>query len=214
MVVAALVEARMWLVQSMFRYDEGRFPKRTIVRWHDMTRAIVFLALLAFAGVAEAQEKVDKFAVFVTGLEDAAPVAQSLIKMLNASKPFEAVTKNDASKVVVLLSCMPRKQGEPFACMYVSHLNGPTFKTFLGGDLFVAMGADLVASNFLGSIAQDIVERFNDTSKDNLRQALESCLLMTDTKCNVPDPLQQGIQREAAHSGSVSFEKESVGIVI
>jgi len=33
--------------------------------------------------------------------------------------------------------------------------------------------------------------RFDNTAKDNLKQALESCLLMTDSKCNVPDQLQK-----------------------
>jgi hypothetical protein len=156
-----------------------------------MTKATAFLALLAFVVAADAQERSDKFAVFVTGLEDAAPVAQSLIKMLNASKPFEAVTKNDSSKVVVLISCMPRKQTEPYVCMYVSHLNGAAFKTFLGGGLFFSKDANGVATSFLSSIAQDIVERFDETSTQNLRDALASCVLLTDSKCNVPDPLQK-----------------------
>jgi zinc transporter ZupT len=153
--------------------------------------ASVLLAFLAFAVSASPQEKSDKFAVFVTGLDDAAPVTQSLIKKLNESRPFEAVTKEDPSKVAVLISCMSRKQTDPFVCMYVSHYNGATFKTFLGGGLFLSASADAVASNFLGSIAQDIVERFDSTNTDNLRGALESCLLLTDAKCNVPGPLQK-----------------------
>ena len=153
--------------------------------------ASLLLGLFALAVSASPQEKSDKVAVFVTGLDEAAPVTQALIKKLNESKPFEAVTKKDPSKVVVLISCMPRKQTDPFACMYVSQYNGATFKTFLGGGLFFSTSAEAVASNFLGSIAQDIVERWDDTNTDNLRQALESCLLMTDSKCNVPDPLQK-----------------------
>jgi hypothetical protein len=51
--------------------------------------------------------------------------------------------------------------------------------------------ADGIATNFLGSIAQDIVERFNETSNQNLRDALASCVLLTDSKSNVPDPLQK-----------------------
>ena len=172
-----------------------------------MTRALALFGLLTFVVAAHAQEKSDKFAVFVTGLGDAVPVAQSLIKMLNASKPFNAVTKNDSSKVAVLISCMPRKRSDPFACMYVSHYNGATFRTFLGGGLFVAEGADSLATNFLGSIAQDIVERYNDTSTDNLRQALESCLLMTDTRCNVPDPLQKEFNAKQLTLGQFLLKK-------
>lgn len=152
---------------------------------------LVLFAFLALALPASPQEKPQKFAIYVTGLEDAAPVAQSLIKRLNASKPFEVVGKNDTAEVVVLVTCYPHKQSDPFLCMYVSHFNGPAFKTFLGGGMLPIQTADAVSDNFLTSIARDIVERFDSTSKDNLREALQACLLMTDAKCNVPDPLQK-----------------------
>jgi hypothetical protein len=172
------------------------------------TRAIVLLVLLTVAVSATAQEKSDKFAVFVTGLGDAAPVAQSLIKKLNASKPFEAVTANDTSKVVVLISCMSRsKAADPFGCMYVAQYNGATFKTFLGGGLYFAMNADDVASNFLSSLAQDIVERYDATNLENLREGLQSCLLMTESKCNVPDPLQKEFNAKELTLGQYLLKK-------
>ena len=166
---------------------------------------MAFVALLA--STATAQDKSDKFAIFVIGLNDAEPVAQSLIEQMNASKPFQAVGKNDSSKVVVLVSCIDRKATEPFVCMYVSHLNGATFKTFLGGGLFFATTADAVATNFLGSIAEDIVERFDDTDKNNLRDALQACLLLTDTKCNVPDPLQKEFDAKQLTLGQYLLKK-------
>ena len=172
------------------------------------TRAMVLLALLAIALSATAQEKSDKFAVFVTGLGDAAPVAQSLIKKLNASKPFEAVTANDSSKVAVLISCMSRsKATDPFGCMYVAHYNGATFRTFLGGGLYFAMSADDVASNFLSALAQDILERYEATTLDNLREGLQSCLLMTESKCNVPDPLQKEFNAKELTLGQYLLKK-------
>jgi hypothetical protein len=164
-------------------------------------------AFLALAFSASAQEKSDKFAIFVTGLDDATPVVRSLIKQLNAAEPFEAVTKNDSSKVTVLVVCMPRKQTEPFVCMYVSQLNGPTLKTFLGGGLFFSMDAEAVARDFLTSVSQDILERIDDTNKANLRQALESCLLMTDSKCNVPGPLQKEFGANQLTLGQYLFQK-------
>jgi hypothetical protein len=138
---------------------------------------------------------------------DAFPVAQSLIKQLNASKPFVAVGKNDESKAVVLVTCMARKPADPFACMYVLHFNGPTFKTFMGGGIYFATGAELVATNFLGAIAQDIVERYADMNLDNLRQGLDSCLLMTDSKCNVPDPLQKEFDAKQLTLGQYLLKK-------
>ena len=86
---------------------------------------------------------------------------------------------------------MDRKQTDPFVCMYVSQYNVAAFKTLLGARLFVAMDADVVANTFFASLAQDIVERYNDTDKNNLRQGLEACLFLTDSKCKVPDPLQK-----------------------
>jgi hypothetical protein len=169
--------------------------------------ALVLFAFLMLAVPASPQDKSDKFAVFVTGLDDAAPVAQSLIKKLNASRPFEVVGKDDTAKVVVLVSCYSRKQTDPFLCMYVAHFNGPTFKTFLGGGMWVGTSADAVSDNFLASIAQDIVERFDSTSKENLREALQACLLMTDSKCNVPDPLQKEFDAKQLTLGQYLLKK-------
>ena len=153
--------------------------------------ASALFVFFALAASASPPDEPHKLAVFVTGIDDATPVAQSLAKKLNESKPFEAATKKDPSQVVVLISCMVRKQEEPFVCMYVSHYNGATFKTFLGGGLFFSASADAVADNFLASIAQDIVERLDSANRDNLKEALEGCLLLTDSKCNVPDLLQK-----------------------
>src|ERR1039458_2639069 len=100
--------------------------------------ALLLFAFLVLALPASPQEKSDKFPIFVTGLDDAAPVAQSLIKKLNASKPFEVVGKNDIAEVVVLVTCYSRKQTDPFLCMCVTHFNGPAFKTFMGGGMFAA----------------------------------------------------------------------------
>lgn len=172
-----------------------------------MTRTCIACLILLGCVALRAQDKSDKFAVFVTGLGNAAPVAQSLTRQMNASQPFQAVGKNDDSKVVVLVSCMDRKAAEPFVCMYVSHFNGATFKTFMGGGLYVAKDAETVATNFLRSIASDIVERYSETSTDNLRQTLESCLLMTDSKCNVPDPLQDEFKAKQLTLGQYLLKK-------
>lgn len=171
-------------------------------------RVLLFLSLTAIVGVpAKSQDKPDKFPIFVTGLDEAAPVAQSLIKKMNASKAFEVVGKDDTAKVVVLVTCYSRKQTDPFLCMYVAHLNGAAFKSFLGGGMFAAISADAVSDNFLTSIAQDILERFDSTSKENLRQALQACLLMTDSKCNVPDPLQEEFAAKQLTLGQYLLKK-------
>jgi hypothetical protein len=98
---------------------------------------------------------------------------------------------------VVLISCVDHKEGSPCACMYVLSLNGAAFKTFLGGGLYIAMTPDDVPANFLKSMAQDIGERFENTTKENLRDALKSCLFMTDSKCNVPKPCKESLARSS-----------------
>ena len=137
------------------------------------------------------QQHDDDFLVYVVGMGPAEPIVKALKKKMSASKPFAVATKDDVSKAVVLVSCMDRdKEGLPYACMYVLSLNGAAFKTFMGGGLYLAMTTDDMANNFLKSIAQDVVERFDSTNKENLRDALKSCLFLTDSKCNVPTPLQ------------------------
>jgi hypothetical protein len=160
-----------------------------------MRNLLAVLPVLAFlfVGTAIPQQKPDEdFLVYVVAQGPAEPIGKALKKRLSVSKPFAVATKDDVSKVVVLVSCMDHdKEGLPYACMYVLSLNGSTFKTFMGGGLYLGMTPEIVANNFLKSIAQDIVERFENTNKENLRDALKSCLFLTDTKCNVPTPLQK-----------------------
>lgn len=170
------------------------------------TRLLALFTLLPI--LAHGQEKYEKFAIFITGLDSAAPEAELLIKLMNASKPFQAVGTNDESKAVVLVSCMPRKQTDPFGCLYVIQYNGATFKSFFGAGLYVATTAEAVATNFLGSIVQDILERFDDTDKENIKQALETCLLLTDTKCNVPERLQKEVGATQLTLGQYLFKKK------
>jgi hypothetical protein len=154
--------------------------------------AVLVSFAFVFVGPAIPQQQNGDFLVYVVGMGPAEPVVKALKKKFSTSKPFALATKDDVSKVIVLVSCMDHdKDGSPYACMYVLSLNGAAFKTFMGGGMWVAMTPDLVADNFLTSIAQDIVERFDNTNKDNLRDSLKSCLFLTDTKCNVPKPLQQ-----------------------
>jgi len=119
------------------------------------------------------------------------------------------VTKDDVSKVIITIDCMAReKQSMAFVCMHVLHFNGASLKTFMGGGLYVAATADDVANNFLASIAQDIVDRFDSINKDNLRSTLESCLMLTDTKCNVPGPLQKEFGQKQMTLGQYMISKQ------
>lgn len=168
-----------------------------------MRTAIVGVCALVLVGWARAQEQLET--IYITGM--GTPVEQALIQKFKISKLFEVVGPKDDCKVAVLISCMERKPSDPFVCMYVSHFNGPSFKSFMGGGLNFGKNADDVASGFLISISQDILERFDDTSTKNLREALEACLLLTDTKCNVPDPLQKELNAKQLTLGQYLIKK-------
>ena len=143
------------------------------------------------------QQEKEKFPVFVTGLDTASPVMDSIKKLLDSSKPFRTAEAPDSSRVAVLVSCMDRKQGEAYSCLYVSHYVGATFRTFLGAGISNAPTVEDTANNLLGAIVKDIVERFNDIDKQHSKEALETCLMLTESKCNVPDPIQKelGVQQ-------------------
>jgi len=155
-----------------------------------MRKLVAVVILLSLSAVSQGNPRAQRdgdFLVYVVGEGPAEPIIKALKKKLAVSKPFAVATKDDVSKVIVLVSCMEHeKQEMPYACMYVLSLNGAAFKTFMGGGMYLAMTPEIMADNFLKSIAQDIVERFDQTDKENLRDSLKSCLLLTDTKCNVP----------------------------
>jgi hypothetical protein len=167
-------------------------------------------AFLIVAPVVPQQQHSDDFLVYVVGMDAAAPIVKALKKKMSASRPFAVATKDDVSKAVVLISCMDHdKEGLPYACMYVLSLNGAAFKTFMGGGLYLAMTPEDMANNFLKSIAQDIVERFESTNKENLRDSLKSCLFLTDTKCNVPTPLQEEIGEKQLTLGQYMMKSQN-----
>jgi hypothetical protein len=80
--------------------------------------ALSLVVLLLFAASTSSSVKSDKFAIYVTGGDDARAVVQSLFQKFHDSKPFEPVSKDDVSKAVVLVSCLHRdKENMPLACM-------------------------------------------------------------------------------------------------
>lgn len=52
---------------------------------------------------------------------------------------------------------------------------------------YIADNANDVAANFVSSVAQDIVERWESTSRDNAIEMLGSCLYLTQSSCAVPE---------------------------
>ena len=93
-------------------------------------------------------------------------------------------------KMPSVADCLPqKKKADPFVCFYTSHYAGGTSKTFMGGGIYAAATSDEVADNFLISIAQDVVERWNEIVRSNAIEGLESCLFLTQSSCKVPETL-------------------------
>ncbi len=113
-------------------------------------------------------------------------------KFASHPKQFTLVSNKDSEPgLLVTADCLPRKQKtDPFACFYTTHYSGGTSKTFMGGGIYIATTSDEEADNFLASIAQDIVERWNNMIRANAIETLEGCLFLTQSSCKVPDSLE------------------------
>jgi|SRR5579872_4672789 len=112
-------------------------------------------------------------------------------KIASHPKQFTLVdTKDPELGLIITADCIPRKQkAAPFACFYTSSYAGGTTKTFMGGGIYETATADDVADNFLASIAQDVLDRWNGMLRANAVENLEACLMLTQSSCKVPDSL-------------------------
>ena len=112
-------------------------------------------------------------------------------KLKDHPKLFTLVSTTDSSvSLIVTADCIARKtKTDAFACFYTSSYAGASTKTFMGGGIYAAATADEVADNFLASIAQDVVERWDEMIRANAVENLEACLMLTQSSCKVPDPL-------------------------
>jgi hypothetical protein len=151
--------------------------------------AFSLFAFLLFAVPILSEQKLG---IIVTGGDDSIAVVQVLVHKFRDSKSFEPVYKDDSAiKAALLVECMHReREGLPLACMYVVHYSGATSKTFISAGLRLSMTVEEMADLLFAAVAADIAEKWNRANKENLRASLESCLFLTDSKCNVPVPLQ------------------------
>jgi hypothetical protein len=116
-------------------------------------------------------------------------------KLASHPKAFTLVENNDSDTgLLITADCMPRKAKEDFTCFYTSHYAGLAAKTFMGGGIYASSTAEDVADNLLGSIAQDVAERWNSTSRRNNIESLEACLFLTQSTCKVPGQLESELK--------------------
>lgn len=111
-------------------------------------------------------------------------------------KQFTLVSTKDSDEgLLITLDCLPQaKSDAAFVCFYTSHYAGGTSKTFMGGGIYIASTSAEMADNFLASIAQDVVERWNEMIRANAIESLEACLFLTQSSCKVPAVLSKELK--------------------
>ena len=133
--------------------------------------------------------------VFVNVVSDVGdPNSQAVVPLLKRAMTqtglFEVVSDDDSKlNLVVVADCYRDSVNDPFSCSYISNYVGASHKTLIGGGIVVQPTPDKAANAVLASVAADIAERWNSTSRTNLIEELEDCLLLTQSSCAVPDPL-------------------------
>ena len=155
-----------------------------------MAKSMLLLTVVFVSVSAWSQIKV---ATITNETEPSSKATMSSLRAKVAEHPkqFTLVDTHDPNlSLLVTADCIPRKaKTEEFVCFYTSSYAGGATKTFMGGGIYAGDTADVVADNFLSSIAQDIVERWNGMVRDNAVENLEACLVLTQSSCKVPDSL-------------------------
>jgi hypothetical protein len=161
-----------------------------------MPKAIASIFILLFSSVsAWSQIKVLTIADEST-LSSKSVMTDLRSKISNQPKLFTLVSAKDFEYgLVIMADCMAQKQKtDAFVCSYTTHYAGAASKTFIGGGIYVGATSNEVADNFLVSIAQDIAERWKDMIRANAIENLDACLLLTQSSCKVPEPLESELK--------------------
>jgi len=155
-------------------------------------KCLVALVLVFCSATGMANDQSIKMSTVTDGSEPASAEMMKLFRQKIGAHPnlFTLVNNNDPSLGLLFTAdCMPRQTNEPYVCFYTTHYVGGTSKTFMGGGIYLAKTASDVADNFVNSVAQDIVERWNEIRRTNAIEELESCLFLTQSSCAVPEIL-------------------------
>ena len=161
-----------------------------------MLRRVSFLAcsLIFVSVICYAKDEPIKIST-ITNTDDPSSVEVTKLfrqKIESHANLFKLVDTNEPSNgLIFVANCMPRqKTAEPYVCFYTTHYAGGTNKTFMGGGVYFGATATEIADSFVTSVAQDIVENWDTTTRANAIEMFESCLFLTQSSCAVPERLQ------------------------
>jgi|ERR1043166_3590808 hypothetical protein len=154
---------------------------------------IASIAVVLFSEIAGWASEPIKLSTVTDAAEPASAEMMNLLrkKFEAHANLFKLVSAADPSLGIVLQAdCMERRRPRDlYVCFYTLHYSGGNGKTFMGGGVNTAQTPDEIADGFLASVAQDIVENMNGAIRTNAVESLESCLLLTQSSCAVPEVL-------------------------
>jgi hypothetical protein len=154
--------------------------------------AVVFaITLVLLSALCQAKGEPIKISTITNTAEPSSAEVMKLFRQKIGSHEnlFKLVDSSDPSTGLLFTEdCMTRQAAEPYVCFYTTHYAGSAAKTFMGGGIYVGKTAGDI-DNFVAAVAQDIAERWDEITRTNAIEMLESCLFLTQSSCAVPDRL-------------------------
>jgi hypothetical protein len=103
---------------------------------------------------------------------------------------MEDMITSTEPNLMFMLNCLDRNSTyDGYTCSYTTHQkDGPT-ETFIGSGVYTAKSADGVADQMFSTVAEGVVAEWHFFTRANALNALNTCLVLTQSRCAVPDIL-------------------------
>jgi len=150
-----------------------------------------FAALLFFSTstLAQSGKPVRVRVVFDNADPNSSAVAPMLVRLFAAQPKLFTVADGDDKDLAIVSDCYRETPNDPYSCFYVATKWIGSTQALLGAAVIVQKLAEQAANSLFADILQDVMERWNSTDRQMLINELETCLMLTESSCAVPDPL-------------------------
>jgi hypothetical protein len=116
-------------------------------------------------------------------------VAPMLLRLFAAQPKLFIVADGEDKDLAIVSDCYRETLNDAYSCFYVATKWIGSTQALLGAAVVVQKSAEQAANSLFADILQDVVERWNSTDRQMLINELETCLMLTESSCAVPDPL-------------------------